>query len=421
MPIYNGIINQKGTPAFFSDIFANRPAFGYAGRVFISTDTGAIYEDTGSSWTLIADAGAGTTGTLQQVTTNGNTTTQGVVITTGNLAIGTATASAPLDIHEGTLGQLIQLNATSTNNTNIGFLNGNVGKWRIGNVYNAGANSFNIFNIGTSSNALSFNSTTNAATFIAQIDGTTAYFSTSIGINQSAGAYKLNVNGQGRFDNNVITNGITSLTLGGTSVNDAGLHSCLLIEMFGTNTGGTNAAIRIDNQSTATKKMGLWVINGGININTLAYTPPTNGLIVGGAVLINSTTDDTINKLQVTGSASISSNATIGGLITQGGGIYKTSGQFSLGGGATGTFYTFASSNTNQVYLISVRQAGGGQNTVVGACFLYGASSVAYNFAQDNTNPVLYLTLSTSGLGLQLTVGAGYGTTTWDYTITIIK
>jgi hypothetical protein len=75
---YN-ILNQKGTPAFYSDIFANRPAAGFAGRVFISTDTGAIYEDTGSAWTLIADAGAGTTGTLQQVTTNGNTTTLGII------------------------------------------------------------------------------------------------------------------------------------------------------------------------------------------------------------------------------------------------------------------------------------------------------------------------------------------------------
>ena len=69
------ILNQKGTPAFYSDIFTNRPAAGFAGRVFISTDTGAIYEDTGSTWTLIADAtGVVTTPSLQSVTTVGNTT-----------------------------------------------------------------------------------------------------------------------------------------------------------------------------------------------------------------------------------------------------------------------------------------------------------------------------------------------------------
>jgi len=80
------ILNQKGTPAFYSDVFANRPTFGYAGRVFISTDTGAIYEDTGTAWTLIADAGAGTTGTLQQVTTNGKTTDQGITVTAGDIS-----------------------------------------------------------------------------------------------------------------------------------------------------------------------------------------------------------------------------------------------------------------------------------------------------------------------------------------------
>ena len=51
------ILNQKGTPMFYSDIFANRPNFGIVGRIFISTDTAAIYRDTGSAWDLIADGG----------------------------------------------------------------------------------------------------------------------------------------------------------------------------------------------------------------------------------------------------------------------------------------------------------------------------------------------------------------------------
>ena len=204
------ILNQKGTPAFYSDIFTNRPAAGFAGRVFISTDTGAIYEDTGSTWTLIADAGAGTTGTLEQVTTNGKTTTKGITISSGGLSTNTlydtelTTGSvlfsgagglvsqdntnlfwdntnkylgigntggptAPLDIHNGTVGQFIQLNATSTNNSNIAFLNGGTGKWRIGNVYNSGANNFNIYNIGLAANALSFNATNSNATFAANV------------------------------------------------------------------------------------------------------------------------------------------------------------------------------------------------------------------------------------------------------------
>ena len=190
------ILNQKGTPAFFSDIFANRPAFGFAGRVFISTDTGAIYEDTGTAWTLIADAGAGTTGTLQQVTTNGNTTTQGISITAGGLSansitntslttgsiafvgaaglmtqdnanffwddtnnrlgIATATPGTKLDIH-GT-GTIATFNGTSTNNGYIGFQNAGVTKWLIGNTYNTAINSFDIYD---SVNAISILSITN--------------------------------------------------------------------------------------------------------------------------------------------------------------------------------------------------------------------------------------------------------------------
>lgn len=55
------ILNQKGTPMFNSDIFANRPTFGIAGRIFISTDTLEIYRDTGSSWTLLGGGGGGGT------------------------------------------------------------------------------------------------------------------------------------------------------------------------------------------------------------------------------------------------------------------------------------------------------------------------------------------------------------------------
>ena len=109
------VLNQKGTPAFFSDIFANRPAAGFAGRVFISTDTGAIYEDTGSAWTLIADAGAGTTGTLQQVTTNGNTTTQGISITAGGLSSNTVNVNG----NGTTTGGSLSIKQYATAPTNV--------------------------------------------------------------------------------------------------------------------------------------------------------------------------------------------------------------------------------------------------------------------------------------------------------------
>ena len=77
------ILNQKGTPMFYSDIFANRPNFGIVGRIFISTDTAAIYRDTGTAWDLISDAtGAGTNIYNSDGTLTGNRT-----VSSGNFSL----------------------------------------------------------------------------------------------------------------------------------------------------------------------------------------------------------------------------------------------------------------------------------------------------------------------------------------------
>ena len=205
--ISNGVLNQKGSPAIYSDIYANRPNAGFNGRLFVSIDTGQIFEDTGTTWTLIADAGVGG-GTLSSVCINGNTTATGITITanglntnsitqtnltsgsvlfasTGGLisqdntnlfwdnslkrlGIGpTGTPTASLDIHS-TDPVMIQINNTTTADSKIAFLNAGVGKWRIGNLYNSGANTFHIFNNTTTSNVLTITSA-NAATFIGSV------------------------------------------------------------------------------------------------------------------------------------------------------------------------------------------------------------------------------------------------------------
>lgn len=54
------ILNQKGTPMFFSDTLAARPAFGIAGRIFIAIDSPfGVYRDTGTGWDQIAGSGGG--------------------------------------------------------------------------------------------------------------------------------------------------------------------------------------------------------------------------------------------------------------------------------------------------------------------------------------------------------------------------
>jgi hypothetical protein len=54
------ILNQKGTPMFYSDTLANRPNFGIEGRIFIDIASPyGIYRDTGTAWVQIAVASAG--------------------------------------------------------------------------------------------------------------------------------------------------------------------------------------------------------------------------------------------------------------------------------------------------------------------------------------------------------------------------
>jgi hypothetical protein len=58
------ILNQRQTPAFYADTLANRPAAGFIGRIFVSTNTFAFFRDNGTGWDLIGGPGTGTvTGT----------------------------------------------------------------------------------------------------------------------------------------------------------------------------------------------------------------------------------------------------------------------------------------------------------------------------------------------------------------------
>jgi hypothetical protein len=163
------VLNQRGSPAWFSDTFANIPTFGFKGRMFISIDTFAFYRDTGTGWDLIGGPGSGTltgSGVAGQVSYfNGTQTITGSNNlfwdnSNARLGIGTATPSAPLDIHA--VGTNATFNGTGTNNASLVFQNAGASKWTIGNSYSAGSNLFVIYNNTTSASALSIDITTNA-------------------------------------------------------------------------------------------------------------------------------------------------------------------------------------------------------------------------------------------------------------------
>lgn len=50
-----GIVNGGSTPSILADTFANRPAFGTAGRLFIDTTNAVVYRDTGAAWVQLYD------------------------------------------------------------------------------------------------------------------------------------------------------------------------------------------------------------------------------------------------------------------------------------------------------------------------------------------------------------------------------
>jgi len=153
------ILNQKGTPMFYSDLTANRPTAGIVGRIFIATDSPyGVFRDNGTGWDQVAGSGGGGisgSGTATQVafwSTSSSISSSSNLYwdnTNGRLGIGNATPGVTLDVH-GT-NVITQLNGTGTTNSQLQFQNAGSSKWAIGNIYSAGTNYFRIYDVLNSS------------------------------------------------------------------------------------------------------------------------------------------------------------------------------------------------------------------------------------------------------------------------------
>jgi hypothetical protein len=465
---YNvNVLNQKGSPAIYTDTFANRPAFGFAGRLFISNDTAAIYEDTGTAWVLIANVSSGA-GTLQQVTTNGNTSNVGISITAGGLStnsltdtaltlgsvlfagaaglvtqdnaafffddtnnrlgINTITPTNTLDLHYAGTGSTMGINNTAGNQSAIVFVNTGVNKWRIGN---SATNTFDIYNSTLASIAFQLSNADNRV----DIDGN-VFLQKSLALktgsgNVSAAGYTLihsvSATGAEGVQFSLSTGGFGTLLFNssnnrqftfpnadGTVALTADLSAYLPLA-GGTLTGALNGTssvftgnvtsqtsfialngigykayaastatgdyIQFDSafftgvdaiyqNSGSTKDFGIY-INGGTVTQAKFYIKNSTG-----NVLIGSTTDDTVNKLQVNGNAKVTK-------------ITSTEDSFTnIAGGATATIFTVAAS---QMYLCYSTQ---------------GASSVQVTYTvsvAEGSGTAIIGTLSTSGATLVIT------------------
>ena len=114
------ILNQRQTPAFYADVFANRPAAGFVGRIFVSTNTFAFYRDNGTSWDLIGGPGTGTitgSGISGQIALwDGASTITGDTGLTYNGTDNSLTASKFI-VTSGTSSQFLKGDGSLDNNT----------------------------------------------------------------------------------------------------------------------------------------------------------------------------------------------------------------------------------------------------------------------------------------------------------------
>jgi hypothetical protein len=320
------VLNQKQTPAFYASSLATRPNFGFVGRIFIDSDipTTGIYRDTGSAWTLIADATGVITGFVPYTGATGNVDlgsngitansvtipalSTGSVLFTGatnniiqdptnlfwddnnnRLGIQTNLPGAPLDIHNTVAGTTtIQINNTASSNAYIAFQQNSVGYWRLGNT--AAANSFDLLNNTLSNTALSFSNSTNAATFISSVtvNNSTAD-SHFIAIGANSPSYRINY----AASNYQVGIGLA------TSTNN-----------FIQGSAAGNYCIFNSNTTSSPILFGVW---GTINTQEAMRITAARNVLIG-------LTTDAGYKLDVTGNVNVTGNLTVSGTYPGGGG-----------------------------------------------------------------------------------------------------
>jgi len=304
------ILNQRQTPAFYADTLANRPAAGFVGRIFVSTNTFAFYRDNGTTWDLIGGPGTGTitgSGAAGQVSYwNGASTITGsndlfFDAVNGHLGIGTVTPGTALDVKhdQNTVVQLEQI--TATNDIRIAFINSGVGLWRIGSFYNAGANDFGIFDVVGSIQPLTVKKTTGQV-----LIGTS-----------TVGTGKLTV-ASATGDNHIQIVGATSPSLRIDSAESGptkriGLGLATAVNNFIQNSQNLDMCI-FNGSTSAAGNMLFGIYDTGLaNIQEAARISSARNFLIG-------TITDTGQKLQVNGTALIS------GILTTNNGTNTTNG-----------------------------------------------------------------------------------------------
>jgi hypothetical protein len=370
------ILNQRQTPAFFADTLANRPAAGFLGRIFVSTDTFAFYRDNGTGWDLIGGPGTGTitgSGANGQIALwSGASTIVGDSGLTYDASANSLTASKFI-VTGGTSTQFLKGDGTLDSNTyntgsgaasQVAFFSGTNAITGENNLWWDSVNNRLGINTNAPGTALDIHNDTNA---LIQLNQTTATNDTRIAFQNSGTAlwrignyYNAGANDWGIFD---VVGGIepfsikktTGQTFIGTQTTTSG--RLVVNNATGDNhivvIGATAPSLRINNSgSGATKQIGIGLatttnnfIQGAADRDMAIFNSSTTaspilfGIYDAGAgntqeaarisaarnFIVGKTTD-TGQKLQISGTTLLSGNTTITSSSTN---------QLTLDGGTT--------------------------------------------------------------------------------------
>ena len=251
---------------------------------------------------------------MQQVTTNGSSTTVGISTSGNGIGIGTTIpASNKLDIHSGS-GINATFNGTGTSNSALQFQLAGTGKWNVGNLYNSNNNDFIITDVVNTLNRVTVKNTgqtfigadtTSSGLFVVNSSSSDNHIvvlganSPSIRIRDSGSSLVQNV-GLG------ISTGSNAFIQGSASgnyciFNSSTTASPILFGVYDAGTGNTQEAIRI---SAARNLLVGTATDSGYKLS-VSGTANISGALTGSSasfssrLRVNGATDDADIAMQV--------------------------------------------------------------------------------------------------------------------------
>lgn len=279
MYFYSGVSNYRETPYIISDDYANigNYAATIKGSVYIARDgaslsVASIYQANGTSWVAIGSSVTAAASSLQAVTTVGNTTNLGIVISANGLN-STGNSNFTANVTSGTPNTFTS-NQTATNLTDTG--DGSV-------VIN---------------NALTGTGTTNEEVLRALTIGNSNQ--------RTGGTVLVNSRAISTISSTLASTTTTNLdqiyldydTAAGTVTNGRGVT---IKRMY-----GTSQAAFVTSLLTSTNRSHLFI--GGYTLPSGAwgiYSSVTDSSSFLGKMIIGTNTDDTVNNLQLKGTEKI--------------------------------------------------------------------------------------------------------------------